>query len=235
MYRDSSVKISYTLISDVGFSNRHSVRISWSKAQENPPTSSPFPDIDCISTPKSVTITMTSISTPDAPQSESYVATMALFLIFSSSVREEKVFLRLPPAWREFWVELASMKKEQIDSADREVIRGFRDTIREKRDREEEDGVVLTTAFKRRGALVTPYDTSDESGPEKPGRSSITPENLKRIWADKCQSPAYQLMLVGKLISLDESANGKHSNHECSCRCGPLRMRSYGQLIESKL
>jgi ATP-dependent RNA helicase DHX29 len=134
---------------------------------------------------------------------------MALFIIFSSSVREEKVFLRLPPAWRDFWVELASMKKEQTDSADREAIRGFRDTIREKKDREEEDGVVLTTAFKRRGALVTPYDTSDESGPEKPGRSSITPENLKRIWADKCQSTAYQMMLVSMLITSDKSANSK--------------------------
>lgn len=190
------MKISYTLVSDVAFSNRHSVRISWSKTQENPPTSSPFPEVDCISTPKSVTITMTSISTPDASQSESYVATMALFLIFNSSVREEKVFLRLPPAWREFWIELASMKKEQTDSADREAIRGFRNTIRQKRDREDGDGVVLTTAFKRRGALITPYDTSDESGPEKSGRSSITPENLKRIWAEKCQSPAYQMMLV---------------------------------------
>ena len=126
-------------------------------------------------------------------------------------------------------------RQEQTDSADRVAIRGFRDTIREKRDREEEDGVVLTTAFKRRGALVTPYDTSDESGPEKPGRSSITPENLKRIWADKCQSPAYQMMLVSILITLDESANSKTSNHECSCRCGLLRMRSCGRLIGSKL
>ncbi len=144
---------------------------------------------------------MMSISTPDASQSESYVATVALFLVFSSSVREEKVFLRLPPAWRELWVELASLKKEQADSADREAIRRFRDTIREKRDREEEDGVVLTTAFKRRGALITPNDTSDESGPEKPGRSSITPESLKRIWSEKCQSPAYQSMLVSIFVS----------------------------------
>jgi ATP-dependent RNA helicase DHX29 len=126
---------------------------------------------------------------------------MALFLIFSSSVREEKVFLRLPPTWRELWMELATMKKEQTDSADREAIRSFRDTIREKRDREEEDGVVLTTAFKRRGALLTPNDTSDESGPEKPGRSSITPEALRKIWADKYHSQSYQMMLVGRIVT----------------------------------
>lgn len=143
---------------------------------------------------------MVSISTPDPSQSESYVATTALFLIFSSSVREEKVFFRLPPIWRELWLEFVSMKKEQADSADRETIRGLRDSIREKRDREEEDGVVLTTAFKRRGALLISNDTSDESGSEKLGRASITPEDLKRIWADKYQSPAYQMMLVSKTI-----------------------------------
>lgn len=199
--RDSSVKIAYTLVSDVGFSNRHSIRINWSKAQENSPNSSPFLEVDCISSPKSVTITMTSISTPDSSQSESYIATMALFLIFSSSVREEKVSLRLPPAWRELWMELATTKKEQADSADREAIRGFRDAIREKREREEEDGVVLTTAFKRRGAILTPNDTSDESGPEKPGRSFITPEGLRKIWADKCQSQSYQIMLVSRIVT----------------------------------
>jgi ATP-dependent RNA helicase DHX29 len=198
-YRDTSVKISYTLVSDTNFSNRHSIRIYWSKAQENPPTSSPFPDIDCVSSPKSVNITMISVSTPNTSQSESYVATVALFLIFSSSVREEKVYLRLPPAWRELWLEFATVKKEQVDSADREAIRGFRDIIREKRDREEEDGVILTTAFKRRGALLTPNDTSDESGPEKTGRSAITPEALQKIWADKSQTPAFQMMLVSLL------------------------------------
>lgn len=194
--RDTSVKITYTMVSDSSFSNRHSISIYWSKAQDDLPSSSPFSELKCVSTPKSVTIMMTSISTPNASQSESYVATAALFLIFSHSIREEKVFLRLPPVWRELWAEFATLKKEQADSADREAIRAFRDKIREKRDREEEDGVVLTTAFKRRVALLTPNDTSDESGPEKPRKSAIMPEALQRIWLDKCESPAYQTMLV---------------------------------------
>jgi ATP-dependent RNA helicase DHX29 len=183
------------------------VRINWSKAQENRPTCSPLPDVDCVSSPKSVAITMVSISTPDVTQSESYVATAALFLIFSSSVREEKVFLRLPPAFRDLWVEFTSIKKELGDSADREAIRGFRDTIRAKRDREEGDGVILTTAFKRRGALLTPNDTSDESGPDKSGKSKITPEALQRIWAEKCESHAYKRMLVSRLASCKGTAD----------------------------
>ncbi|OBT97212.1 hypothetical protein VE01_04649 [Pseudogymnoascus verrucosus] len=196
--RDSSVKIVYTLVSKTSYSNRHSVRVNWSKAQEVPSPTSDFPEIDCICSPKSITITMTSISTPDAAQSESYAATVALFLIFSTSVREEKVFLRLPPVWRELWTEFAVARKEKADALDREAIRGFRDTIRQKRDREEEDGVVLTTSFRRR-ALLTPNDTSDESGTETPGSSSVSPETLKRIWHDKSNTPSYQTMRQSRM------------------------------------
>jgi ATP-dependent RNA helicase DHX29 len=196
--RDSSVKITYTLVSSASFSNRHSIRINWSKAQDVQPSSSPFAEIECVTSPKTTTITMTSISTPDTAQSESYVATAALFLIFSTSVREEKVFLRLPPAWRELWSEFATIKKDNADALDRDAIRGFRDMIRKKRDREEEDGVVLTTAFKRR-ALLTPNDTSDESGPEKSAKSTASSEVLQRIWAEKCSSPMYRLMLQSRM------------------------------------
>jgi ATP-dependent RNA helicase DHX29 len=142
---------------------------------------------------------MISISTPNLIQSEYYVATAALFLIFSLSVREEKVFLRLPPTWRELWTEFASIKKEKADSADREAIRKFRDMIQEKMAREEDDGVVLSTAFKRRGALLPPNDNGDGSGPERSGRSLSTPDTLRKVWADKYNSTSYQTMLQSRV------------------------------------
>ena len=112
MCRDSSVKLSFTLISDSSFSNRHSLRIMWSKAQDIPLLTPPV-QIDCISSPKSQIFTMISVSTPDSKQSEAYIATVALFLLFSSSAKEDKVFLRLPPAWRDLWTEFAEAKKEK--------------------------------------------------------------------------------------------------------------------------
>jgi ATP-dependent RNA helicase DHX29 len=196
--RDSSVRFAYKVVSSASFSNRHSVQITWSKSQDVLPES-PFSAIECLSSPKSTTVTMLSISTPDTTQSEAYVATAALFLIFSSSAKEEKVFLRLPPTWRELWNEFQEVKKELSDTADREAIRTFRDAIREKRDREEEDGVVLTTAFKKRGALLTPNDTSDESGPDKPGRGNLSAEALQAIWAEKSSAPSYQHMLQSRM------------------------------------
>lgn len=138
---------------------------------------------------------MISISTPDAKQSESYIATTALFLIFGSSVREEKVFLRLPATWRELWTEFAEMKKEKSDEIDRDAIRTLRDMVRKKRDQELEDGVLIHGAFRNRGSTRVP-DSSDESSVDKSVRSSLTPEGYQKIWFDKCSSSSYQLMLV---------------------------------------
>lgn len=195
--RDASVKISYTLVSSTSFSNRHSLRVTWSKAQPGLPQF-PFSFVDYVSTPKSVTITMKSISTPDTNQSEAFVATIALFMIFGSSSREDKVFFRLPSAWRELWTELAEVMKEQMDSTDREAVGAFRDSVRAKRDRDEEDGVVLTKVFRKR-ANQTPIDTSDESGSDKAPKSLLTQQMLQNIWHLKISTPSYQHMLHSRM------------------------------------
>jgi ATP-dependent RNA helicase DHX29 len=145
---------------------------------------------------------MISISTPDAKQSESYIATSALFLIFGSSAREDKVFLRLPATWRDLWTEFAEKKKEQMDETDRASIRIFRDMIRKKRDQEEEDGILIHGAFRNRG---TPRPEVLENAGDKSSRSLLAPETYQRIWAEKSSAPSYQMMLVGSPNSIYES------------------------------
>jgi ATP-dependent RNA helicase DHX29 len=194
--RDSSVKLNYTLVSDSSFSNRHSLRITWSKTQ-GLLASDPPPDIKYVSTAKAQEFTMMSISVPDPKQSESYIATTALFLIFGSSSREDKVFLRLPATWRDLWTEFAEKRKEKIDETNRASVRVFRDMVRKKRDQEEEDGILIQGAFRNRG---TPRaQAASENGMEKIARLQLAPEAYQRIWTDKSSSPSYQLMLVGSL------------------------------------
>lgn len=137
---------------------------------------------------------MLSVSTPDAKQSESFIATTALFLIFGSSGREDKVFLRLPATWRDLWTEFADKRKEKIDETDRANLRVFRDLVRQKRDQEEEDGILIHGAFRNRG---TPrQETTGENGVDKSNKSQLSPEAYERIWAEKSQTPTYQHMLV---------------------------------------
>lgn len=155
----------------------------------------PPPNIEFMSSPKSQTFTMISVSTPDAKQSEAYIATTALFSLFSSSAREDKVFLRLPASWRDFWTELAETKREKSDEADRNSIRIFRDMVREKRDQEMEEGVLIQGAFKNR-IVSRATEISDEIGPDKTTRFSFSPEAYQKIWTDKSSTQSYQMMLV---------------------------------------
>ncbi|KAK2625301.1 hypothetical protein QTJ16_005670 [Diplocarpon rosae] len=191
--RESSVKLNFNLISESSFSNRHSLRITWSKAQDFPRSTAPT-YIDYVSSPKSQNFTMVSVSTPDSKQSEAFIATVALFLLFGSSTKEDKVFLRLPPAWRDLWTELSEAKKKKEDEADRSNIRVFRDMVRAKRDQELEDGVLIQGAFRNRHATRAP-EHGDEAGSDKSNKALFEPEAYRRIWFEKSNTQSYQTML----------------------------------------
>jgi ATP-dependent RNA helicase DHX29 len=184
-YRDPGVKLTYKLISSTSFSNRYALVINWSKDQDLP-EQPPISAILCTSSPRSVTVSMFSISTPDTIQSEAYIATAALFLIFSASKREEKVYLRLPHIWKELWEELATAKQEIINSADREALRNVRELVREKNEREEEEGVVLTNGFRKRNVALNGIQTPDESVSNGNHQDELEPETLRQIWQRKC-------------------------------------------------
>jgi len=195
----------------------------WSKAQDFLASDAP-PEIEIVSSPKSQSFTMMSVSSPDSKQSEAFIATTALFFLFSSSAKEDKVFLRLPAAWRDLWTEYAERKKEKSDEADRNAIRIFRDMVREKRDQELEDGVLIQG----------PADNSDESGPDKSVKSILTSEAYQKIWADKSNTASYQIMLVSYLfLEAFHVADGV-SNLVCSSPCGVSKTKFSVLLIENK-
>jgi ATP-dependent RNA helicase DHX29 len=177
---------------------------------------------------------MTSISTPDAKQSEAYIATVALFLIFGSSTREDKVSLRLPATWRDLWAELAEEKKEKADTIDRDSIRKIRDMVREKKDQELEDGVLLKGAFKGRGPARVVENGDDQSG-EKGARSTLTPDAYQRIWFEKSNTQSFQYMLVSHTSSSSEILRlTTCSNPGCSFLCGDSKIKFSRPLINSK-
>lgn len=195
--RDALVRISYRVVSSTSFAVRHEVTIRWSKDQD---TVSPS-ILSWISSQidgRLMSFTMTSIATSDAVQSEAFISTAALFEIFSSSPREERVHLRLPHVWRELWGEFQAMKKEKVDAKDRDQLRVLRALVREKLDREAEEGVVLTNGFKKRviNGNGKRDEDSDESRPVTPAPGTTHPEYYSKIWTQKCSTPNYKRMLV---------------------------------------
>jgi ATP-dependent RNA helicase DHX29 len=195
--RDSGVRISYQRVSDVAFANRHLVNIVWTKAQDIPPPAEDV-NLETYTTPLQFVYKMVTIATPDAKQSEAFIATAALFFIFASSTKEEKVGLRLPAAWKDLWSEYAETKKNKADAEDRKAIKELRDLVRKRKEQELEDGVILQGAFKGRGAARVAAD-SDDSGTDKATRITGDPEYFKSIWQQKSSTTRFQTMLQSRM------------------------------------
>ncbi|KAK0708586.1 P-loop containing nucleoside triphosphate hydrolase protein [Lasiosphaeris hirsuta] len=195
--RDSSVRISYHLLSDVSFANRHAVNIRWSKQQEVPAPPD-IPELEVFTTPTQYVFRMVSIATPDTKQSEAYIATTALFFIFGSSAKDEKVSLRLPATWKDLWSEFAEARRNKADEQDRIVVKHLRDLVRTRTEQELEDGVLIHGAFKGRGQPKNSTD-SEQSDHERAKRQPFGPEYYQNIWMHKWHSPKFQHMLVSRM------------------------------------
>lgn len=196
--RDSASRVVYKPISATSFSNRHLVEVRWSRMQE-PMISMSIDKLICQSDARSVKIEMLSISCPTEAQTEAYISTVAMFLIFASSPKEEKVHLRLPSTWRDLWKELSRLKKDQDEAADRQVLRELRGMIAEdgesdKDSDEQSSGITPKTPNKeptvadwhklQRNSLSTPTFRSDD---------------ITALWASKVSTPSYQHMLTSRM------------------------------------
>lgn len=141
-------------------------------------------------------LTMVSVANPDSKQSEAYAATTALFSLFSGNAKDEKVGLRLPPAWRDLFSELIETKKNHIDAQDREVVRSLRSLVRDRRDQELEDGVILQGAFRGRGNGKSTPGSGENGGQDRTRHNGANADVYRKIWADKSSTPKYQTMIV---------------------------------------
>ena len=136
---------------------------------------------------------MTSIATPDAAQSEAYVSTVALFLLFSPFPKEEKVYYRLPGIWRDLWAEFTTTKKDESDAADRKAIHELRRIISDC------NGQLQKGAENRNqdgGILAMPDDimaTSHGMSPREPIKDGPM---LRSLWTSKALTPSFQRMLA---------------------------------------
>ncbi|KAH8646695.1 P-loop containing nucleoside triphosphate hydrolase protein [Xylariales sp. PMI_506] len=194
--RDTGVKINYLLISEASFANRHMVTISWSKNQEV--ISPDISHVESIIYPQQYVFKMTSVATGNKKDSEAYVATTALFAIFGST-KDDKVFMRLPAVWKDLWNDFAEAKKNRIDALDRDAVKELRRMVRQRQDQEEEEGVVLQSAFKGRGANRTQNDNGEQATVERVNGQALGPDYYQRIWADKASTPKFHTMLQSRM------------------------------------
>lgn len=168
---------------------------------------------------------MKTVSCPDRSQSEGYISTIALFQIFSTSPKEEKVSLKLPPVWRDLWQELTEARKTSIESSEREVVRELQSLVRAQMQENEDEDVIHTKNFEARheknvssvaqgqGAAKTNTDHDDSSG-----------EHLRQLWREKSSSPAYQNMFRERqklpMAQFRQQAVETVRKHQITILCG---------------
>ena len=168
--------------------------VRWSKDQEIP-LSSLLSSVETIANPRTLKVEMKTISTPDTAQTEAYVSTMAIFLIFFAS-QKEKIHLRLPPVWRDLWEELAAIRNAEVDAADRLELKSFRQLI------ENESGSTDTEV--KTAEPVSHSMTSDgisievNRSDERPEMESTTSTDIISLWRAKSSSPRFQSMLKSR-------------------------------------
>ena len=187
--RDSGAKLVYKLVSSNAFSNRHCLHIQWSKAQEWDECLS-YAALETVMRSKQCLYTMIQVATPDKNQSLALVSVFALFQISVASGREDKAYLRLPTAWKDFWNELTDSMKQQKQAAEKDEVQRIRALVESRPTPESDDDVVLTRNFKKR---------QDESGPRgtlADARDATDIESeMKSVWLQKASTPAFQQML----------------------------------------
>ena len=195
--RDSRSRVIYKPISESSFSHRHLAEVRWSRKQETT-IEMPIDKIVSQSDARSMKIEMRSISCPTEAQSEAYIATVAMFLIFASSPQEEKVHLRLPSTWRDLWNELSQWRKDQDEAADRHVLREIRSMIAEYDQRGEnleESSTAVTT-------MSPNEEPTAATGHQQQGNGFIPPtvksDDIKALWASRSCTPSYQHMLTSR-------------------------------------
>ena len=193
--RDSASRVTYKTIFASSFSNRHLVEVRWSRVQDAIITT-PIDKLTCDSDSRSIKVEMVSLSCPTEAQSEAYISTVAMFLIFASSSKEEKVHLRLPSTWRDLWKELSQLKKDRDEAADRQVLRELRTMIAESALSDSGSNGTsnsVTQTVPRNQPIAVDLHQAQEA-------PNVLPcDDIKALWASKSSTTAYQRMLISRM------------------------------------
>ncbi|KAL8651060.1 MAG: hypothetical protein Q9226_004873, partial [Calogaya cf. arnoldii] len=192
--RDTSVRITYRLIDRSPFSKQHSVSIRWSRNQP-PPLEPPTRAILCEANGRNVRIEMITEAVPDAAQSEAYVSTAALFLIFSAVPKEEKAYLRLPQVWKDFWVTLSTLKRKNDLAIDREELREVRNLIDDNTTRKDENLEQVTRPANPSPSRPDPEICSIEENSKERLPGAEHTDEMKAIWTSKSATPSFRNMM----------------------------------------
>lgn len=166
----------------------------WTKPQELP-FALELEHVTLKSSPYATFVSMDTLATPTSQQAEAFVSTVALFIISSQNSKESKSYVRLPAVWRDFWTELANVKKLQEDEVDKKTVKDLKQLVQENHGAFEDD-VVLSDNFRRRNGTPSKTDVLSKA---VNGKDSGPDDQLQKLWADKSSAASFQRMMQGRM------------------------------------
>lgn len=222
--RDGKCKSVFKHVSPTTYSSRHSITLQWAKEQDVVDAAY-VPSVAIRSSPKATTVTMLKVATPDLAQSEAYVATTALHILFSGSAKEEKAHMRLPPAFRDLWDELSRQKREKLDIADRETVKEIRKLVESSLpdpEDDEDEEIIFSAGLRKRHEASRPSTPS--SGPQEPEPSTEPSQQLQEMWQQKASTSSYQRMLAARqslpMFAFRDAALDAIEKNQVTILCG---------------
>ncbi|KAL8998155.1 MAG: hypothetical protein Q9169_002709 [Polycauliona sp. 2 TL-2023] len=167
--------------------------IRWSCNQPLP-LEPPSGAILCEADERYIRVEMITDAVPDAVQSEAYVSTAALFLIFSAVPKEEKASLRLPPVWKDLWGSLSALKKKNDSAIDREELREIRTLIDSSTANDEDHDQISRPANLDIPGPKQEVPLAEEPQQRDPKGTEDT-DAIRSIWTSKSATPSFNNML----------------------------------------
>ena len=149
--------------------------------------------------PKTLNLEMVSLATPDLAQSEGYIATLALFLSFSRSTKDEKVYLRLSSSWRDLWFDFGHLARGHRDTADRKLLRSLQELIKESRDQPNGkkasslDGEA-TSSVSHEGGFSKTILMDNQRIENRLVQAEAQAKANRELWNSCCSKPSYKAM-----------------------------------------
>lgn len=140
---------------------------------------------------------MMNVSTPDASQSEAYISTVALFLIFACHLKEERLYFRLPSAFRDLWTEMSNARKEHTNAKDQDKLRQLKRMISEfdaiNRDRTLSENNLVDPLVRKKKEFNVILDNKSSFSSQNASNN-----DLIRLWLSKSSTSTYNDMLKSR-------------------------------------
>ncbi|OCT55019.1 putative helicase [Cladophialophora carrionii] len=189
---DSKSRVRFRALVQTSYSARHELEISWAvDIVLDPYTVAALPcEISAQTTERNWSLVMKDVAAANIAQSESYISTLALFLLSTIGAGEARAIGRLPTVWRDLFKDLADGKQALVNEEHKKTLRRLRELVHEMQDKlKQHQGPPSDARTQIQGV------STERRQPRPPTATKMSPEQVSREWSSRTSRLSFQQML----------------------------------------